>query len=1035
MEQINFRGYAQEGRFDPLQAPDETAKILQKGRDTLRGMEAVKEQDLKNRVQYLQALQQKNQDEAQNRGENFRVEQTNERRILDAQQRNHEINISNLKQKAQDATVMYEAFSEISKGAGKFFGDLRKRYQEEEYNAELNQALVEGLPIERQLGQAAQEHDLAISGEAVDIQADVARSLGATPTEVERLRGLNGNRRAARQKAYSIMAGDRFQGWATQQLAIDDKTQVTITDENGKPISITPSQAKSSTEQQQVLNQLLPNYLKSNGIYGLSADFLAPMLVRVRTGMDSIVSSTRKGEVDQARQIRVDSAMDVFADTKTAQSFHDAFRMLTHDLGYQKAREVMFEKMFVSRDENSKQLFSDNQISDILSTTFMGQDKSIGDQYSSEIGSWITKRNTATAQAFDETARMKEMQFTAWNDETQKFISSNLSNLDTKALEKLAEKAKMDGNESGSKMVLGYMSFTNEGKSDKQLEENWTQLDVYGLLTQEQIRNSTASAEVKRKWLSQTQQTSVANAPEATVKTGERFITAALDGRVKFDSLTGKGDPTFVLAKSYALSQFNKDYKQEYLRNGSAGQAERYALEQFQREFKLERGMYSISDTTKDAKDGKTITNASFSKFKIDGTNPRQSSLGELNQRLQVPGAIDKPLLDRVPLEVLVSRIKNGQPVSLPPQAQAIADMSGGKLSALDVLQRQLKAHGLEQVKIPSFEQARQLTGQVSIEYQRLLNYKPNVVRTTIALVGSGMGDPRSARFGGDWQRLGNIISKYESNIPDGMNGYDNMNRGGSAGGTVAHGSGTGRRIFGRPLTDMTLGEVISLQQSGQLHAAGRYQFVAVSLPSAMNQAGLKATDRFDAANQDLMFAKFLKSSGPTAWVGLMEKGTTEEIAFARRMKNADISFGTSQWRQGMNMNPQLVYRMGSLGYGSTGSHLDVKPVEQGGVNSDRSRKIKKTDLDQFVLVKNKKGQLLPLSAGTVTTDDEAAHRNRGSHGHDFAAPNGTEIFLRGGARVIENIVDNSERGQGSNRMVIELPDGRRYSFLHGTKA
>lgn len=1035
MEQIGFKGYAQEGRFDPIKAPDEAAKILQRGRDTLRGMEAVKSQDLRNRVAYLQALEQKHNEEARNRGELFQYEQRNEQRKMEAIGRNHATRIQGFRQQAEDAKQLADSFARFSKGASDYFGGIYKRVKEEEYNAELNQALIDGLPIDRQLGQIAQEHDLAISGEAVDIQADVLQATGASPTVVEQTRGLNKNRRAARQKAYSILAGNRFQGWGIEQLATNDKDRFQIIDENGQPKEITPSEAKGSVEQQQILNQMLPSYLKANGLYGLSADFLAPMLERMRSGMESIVSTTRKGEVEQAKQIRIDGAIDVFSDTKSPQAFHDAFRMLTHDVGYGKAREIMFERMFTTLDDNGNHLFSDNEISDILNTTFMGQTKTIGDQYSSEIGSWISKRNQATAQIFDQNQKMKEMQFTAWNDETQKFISSNLDSLDNDALEKLAEKAKMDGNESGAKMILGYMSFTNEGKADKALEENWTQLDVYGLLTAETIRNSTASAEVKRKWLSQVQSTSSANPGKPAMDIGEKFITAALDGRVKFDSLTGKGDPTFVLAKSYAISQFAKDYKQEYLRSGNAAAAERYALEQFQREFQLQGGMYSINDRTKDGKDGKTVTNASFIRFKINPTKPRQSSLGELYQRLRVPGAIDTPILDRAPLESLVARAKSGQAVSLPPQAQAIADMSGGKLSAIDVLQRQLKAHDLEQIKLPSFEAAKQLTGQVGAEYQRLLNYKPNPTRTTIAFVGSGLGDPASARLGGDWQRAADIISKYESTIPDGMNGYDNMNRGGSAGGTVAHGSGTGRKTFGKPLTDMTIGEVMALQQNGQLHAAGRYQFVGISLPSAMKQAGLKATDRFDAANQDRMFAFFLKSSGPGAWVGPMQKGTPEEINFLRRVKNSEISFSASPWRQGLNMNPQLVYRMGSLGYGSTGPHLDVKPVQRGGVQGDPNQVIRKTDLDNFVLVKDKKGGLKPLSAGTITTDDDTAHRARGSFGHDFAAPDGTEIYLRNGARIVENIVDNSARGQGSHRMVIELPDGRRFSFLHGTKA
>ena len=136
-------------------------------------------------------------------------------------------------------------------------------------------------------------------------------------------------------------------------------------------------------------------------------------------------------------------------------------------------------------------------------------------------------------------------------------------------------------------------------------------------------------------------------------------------------------------------------------------------------------------------------------------------------------------------------------------------------------------------------------------------------------------------------------------------------------------------------------------------------------------------------------------------------------------------------------MNPKLVYRIGSLGYGSTGPHLDVKPVRAGTLDGDSSQRYVEGTLDDFVKVKHN-GKLVPLSQGTVTTSTDADHRARArsSYGHDYATPDGSsgqEVYLTNGAKIISNTVDNSAAGQGSNRMVIELPDGRRFAFIHGT--
>lgn len=132
-------------------------------------------------------------------------------------------------------------------------------------------------------------------------------------------------------------------------------------------------------------------------------------------------------------------------------------------------------------------------------------------------------------------------------------------------------------------------------------------------------------------------------------------------------------------------------------------------------------------------------------------------------------------------------------------------------------------------------------------------------------------------------------------------------------------------------------------------------------------------------------------------------------------------------------LHPRLAYRIASLGYGSTGPHLDVKPVRKGTMQSDSTLpSYRKGDLDNFVSVKVK-GKLVPLSKGTETTDDDRAHRSRKkpSFGHDYAAPTGTQVFLKNGAKVVGSFKGD----QGTDHLIIELPDGRRYQFLHGTKA
>lgn len=119
------------------------------------------------------------------------------------------------------------------------------------------------------------------------------------------------------------------------------------------------------------------------------------------------------------------------------------------------------------------------------------------------------------------------------------------------------------------------------------------------------------------------------------------------------------------------------------------------------------------------------------------------------------------------------------------------------------------------------------------------------------------------------------ITGFYES---DSSGGYNAFNTGGSKGGTVAHGSGDSSKTntFGMPLTSMSIGQVKSLQAQGRLHAAGRFQFIANSLPEAAQFAGLSDTDMFTPENQNRMFLAFGNKYGTGRWVGL-DKATPQE--------------------------------------------------------------------------------------------------------------------------------------------------------------
>ena len=117
--------------------------------------------------------------------------------------------------------------------------------------------------------------------------------------------------------------------------------------------------------------------------------------------------------------------------------------------------------------------------------------------------------------------------------------------------------------------------------------------------------------------------------------------------------------------------------------------------------------------------------------------------------------------------------------------------------------------------------------------------------------------------------------------------------------------------------------------------------------------------------------------------------------------------------------SPFLIYTSGNIGPTSTGPHLDVKRVD--------GQEFAPNALDTFVEVEDPELGRVPLSKVPIT-GDFAEHKARGSHGIDYGLYSGTQVFAKNGAKVVDT--QPSEHG---DVVTIELPNGLRYTFLHGT--
>lgn len=218
------------------------------------------------------------------------------------------------------------------------------------------------------------------------------------------------------------------------------------------------------------------------------------------------------------------------------------------------------------------------------------------------------------------------------------------------------------------------------------------------------------------------------------------------------------------------------------------------------------------------------------------------------------------------------------------------------------------------------------------------------------------------------------IISRPESG-----GDYNAMNNG-----TAGDRPGGSKKWLGKNLTDMTIGEVKDFQNNKKtLWAAGRYQIVPGSLPTAQSAAGLKDSDRFDRNNQDLLAIGLLKTQGPGAWTKYSSY-TKAEISIMYKAKDTPLG------PQSAKITPSPSNSLLNLGSPAaaiaslfTGQKPTAIPAGQ--------RRLQKGDVFTKSL-----GKGVDYIQITSLIGD-----GRGHGGIDIAAPSGTYISLRVDCEVV----------------------------------
>ena len=245
-------------------------------------------------------------------------------------------------------------------------------------------------------------------------------------------------------------------------------------------------------------------------------------------------------------------------------------------------------------------------------------------------------------------------------------------------------------------------------------------------------------------------------------------------------------------------------------------------------------------------------------------------------------------------LKVISQQIQQGIPVKI---ADKYFDMfnrfPGSFKSAADVVNNALERGGFEERLGPGVhEQLRAQTSDLAL--QRVINKAKTA--GDVAMVSTILqGGPRITAYMSP--KVSNAVGSRKfvldtiASVESGAAGYNAVNQGGANDGRSVLGfSGDFRKMSqhgGRPLTDLTVREVLELQSgyddykrypnfeswssAGKLHAVGRYQFIGNTLPGLVKRAGISLDSKFDPSTQDRLALQLFKERGYSPWVGAVD--------------------------------------------------------------------------------------------------------------------------------------------------------------------
>lgn len=998
MDQVNYRGYARSIGFDPIKAPTEgLARMQERDNRIIRGMEDNRREIKQVRDEYGAGLERKFGMEARDREQNYAWET----KLADTRQKAIGVNaqtiIQSELQRGKNAASTFESLAKFSTIISDTLTEYRKQKDEADKLSGYMEVASGAITPQRQQSITNRETLLKQAGEAQDQIAEGMQSRGLNPTVVTNLLSGNKARDYGRLKAHMEMLTAEFPGYAQSKL--DEMGAITAADRTA------------------AMQGLFGDFLKENGVFGLSEDFMAPALMKMRGSYNSFIDAARRSDVVNKSTTMRDDALGNLSRTKSGESLTDAFRTLSRSYREDGVTPVgnAVAKAEIFKELSDTTRYSDADVERILGEAQTDQG-SWRDRFGRDYDDLVTNRRKDQEAEYQLNDAEERRAQKAAEDQLLEWVGSKW-NGDQETLKAIIDDAKTKG--IPTDRLQAYQAKSNEQQNadfwNRQFKEQYEQ----GTLTSGEVDQPGVPVEVRETWRQRAvqleQQRSEAGISQESIK-GE--LTDALKQNLIGDSTNRSAHYSLRGASDYALRLYNQKFKQ-YAKTMEPSTAAAKARLDVLTAIEQKKGAFTVIASSQ-AKVGQTQAfYGAFTPGKHPGapSNIDIISTSEVLKKVRANSNVinTEVLASPALLRDIDNRIAAGKPVSIP---LIYSDLSRAvpSMTPVQILNAQLKAAGLKGQIQPGFRE--QLSQINDPSLRRILDQPLTQDRLNTTINGSG---------------------NAPATVRQGNNGYTDVVSLGSASGFKfpqvmaamwALESGWGKYTSGKN----NVFNIKARPGQGSLKNGSYWRDYASPLESAKDFINLMTDPRYaPGIAQAKTPRQAIEAIAAGGYAGGEPAYPSKIIRVMQQMGvNVDQPYTAAPpARNQAFMRPTLAYITSDLG--SPGqSHLDVKQWDNPNTAKNEDRmEFADNVLDNFVVVKDPEFGTIPIGQLRRKLpgrgDSFAGHVARGSHGIDYPTAMGSQIFLQNGAR----IVSKAHTAWGT-KVVIQLPDGRRFSFLHG---